>query len=43
MDEIVPGNGGEIEFDGFMKLMAKKLKETEQEGELKEVYKSFDK
>jgi Ca2+-binding EF-hand superfamily protein len=42
MDEIVPGNGGEIEFEGFMQLMALKLKETEIEDELKEAFKSFD-
>ena len=43
MDEIVPENDGEIEFEGFMELMAKKLKETEIEDELKEAFKSFDK
>ena len=42
MDEIVPGNDGEIELPGFMELMAKKLKETEEEDELKEAFKSFD-
>lgn len=42
MDEIVPGNEGEIEFDGFIMLMALKLKETEIEDELKEAFKSFD-
>jgi len=29
MDEIVPGNGGNIGFEGFLELMAKKIKETE--------------
>jgi calmodulin len=29
MDEIVPGNGGNIGFEDFMELMAKKIKETE--------------
>ncbi|TNV71997.1 hypothetical protein FGO68_gene16196 [Halteria grandinella] len=43
MDDIVPGNDGEIEFEGFMQLMALKLKETETEDELKEAFKSFDK
>lgn len=43
MDDIVPGNEGEIEFDGFMQLMALKLKETEIEDELKEAFKSIDK
>ena len=42
MDEIVPGNAGEIEFDGFMTLMAKKIKETEVEDELKETFKTID-
>ena len=42
MDEIEPGNNGEIEFEGFMALMAKKLKETEIEDELKEAFKAFD-
>ena len=42
MDEIVPGNTGEIEFDGFMTLMAKKIKETEVEDELKETFKTID-
>ena len=43
MNEIVPGNKGEIEFEGFMELMARKLKETEEESELKEAFKSIDK
>ena len=42
MDEIVPGNGGTIGFDGFLELMAKKIKETEIQDELKEVFKTFD-
>ena len=42
MDEIVAGNAGEIEFDGFMTLMAKKIKETEVEDELKETFKTID-
>lgn len=42
MDEIVPGNDGEIEFEGFIQVMALKLKEAETEDELKEAFKSFD-
>jgi len=42
MDEIVPGNGGNIGLDDFMELMAKKIKETEMQDELKEVFKTFD-
>ena len=42
MDEIVPDNKGEIEFEGFMVLMAVKIKETEVEDELKETFKTID-
>ena len=42
MDEIVPKNGGSIGFDGFMELMAKKIRETEVQDELKEAFKTFD-
>lgn len=42
MDEIVPGNTGEIEFEGFMALMATKIRETEVEDELKETFKTID-
>ncbi len=42
MDEIVPGNTGEIEFEGFMALMAIKIRETEVEDELKETFKTID-
>ena len=42
MDDLVPGNSGEIDFDGFMVLMAIKIKETEIEDELKETFKTFD-
>ena len=42
MDEIVPENKGEIEFEGFMVLMAVKIKETEVEDELKETFKTID-
>ena len=42
MDEIVPENKGEIDFEGFMALMAIKIKETEVEDELKETFKTID-
>ncbi len=42
MNEIEPGNGGSIGFNGFIELMAKKIKETEVEDELKEAFKTFD-
>lgn len=42
MDEIVEGNSGEIDFEGFMALMAIKIKETEVEDELKETFKTID-
>jgi calmodulin len=42
MDEIEPGNKGSIGFQGFIELMAKKIQETEQQDELKEAFKTFD-
>jgi Ca2+-binding EF-hand superfamily protein len=38
----VPGNSGEIEFEAFMALMAKKIKESEIQDELQETFKTFD-
>ena len=34
MDEIVPGNEGEIEYPGFVELLAKMLSETADKDEL---------
>ena len=42
MNEIIPGNNGNIGLDGFMELLAKKIKETEVDDELKEAFKTFD-
>ena len=42
MNEIIPGNNGNIGVDGFMELLAKKIKETEVDDELKEAFKTFD-
>lgn len=42
MDAIAPGNDGNIGFEGFMELMARKIKETTVEDELKETFKTFD-
>ena len=42
MDEIVPGNDGQIGFEPFMILMARKIKETEIHDELQETFKTFD-
>lgn len=36
------GNG-EIDFDEFLSMMAKKMKETDSEDEIREAFKVFDK
>ena len=41
--EVDPNNDGEVDFNEFMELMAKKTKDTEIEEELKEAFKTFDK
>lgn len=43
MDEVAPGNEGEVDPDQFLILITRKIKETEIEGELKEAFKSLDK
>ena len=42
MDEIVPDNDGQIGFEPFMILMARKIKEAEVQDELQETFKTFD-
>ncbi len=42
MNEIEPKNEGSIGFEGFIELMARKIKETEVQDELKEAFKTFD-
>ena len=37
-----PGNG-EIDFDEFLGMMAKKMKETDSEEEIREAFRVFDK
>lgn len=43
MQEVDPENEGETDFNGFMELMAKKMKEGEMDEELVEAFKTFDK
>ena len=43
MSEVDPNNEGEVDFNGFMELMAKKMKEKEMDEELIEAFKTFDK
>ena len=43
INEVDPENEGEVDFDGFMELMAKKMKEGELDEELVEAFKTFDK
>ena len=43
MEEADEDNSGEIDFIEFCTLMAKRLKDTETDEELKEVFKQFDK
>ena len=43
MSEVDPNNEGEVDFNGFMELMAKKMKEKEMDEELIEAFKVFDK
>ena len=41
--EVSPENDEEVDFPGFMELMAKKIKEGELDEELVEAFKTFDK
>ena len=43
MTEVDPDNEGEVDFNGFMELMARKMKEGEMDEELVEAFKTFDK
>lgn len=43
MHEVDPENEGEVDFNGFLELMAKKMKEGEMDEELVEAFKTFDK
>jgi len=43
MKEINPESEGEIDFDGFLQLMRKKLNEPEMDEEMFEAFKTFDK
>ncbi|CBI34166.3 hypothetical protein VitviT2T_021291 [Vitis vinifera] len=43
MDEVDVDGNGTIEFGEFLNLMARKMKESEAEEELKEAFKVFDK
>ena len=43
MNEIVPDNDGEIEYPGFVELLAKMLSETADKDELQEAFSNFDK
>jgi len=43
MKEIDPKSEGETDFEGFLKLMRKKLNEGEMDEELFEAFKTYDK
>lgn len=43
MNEVDPENEGLVDFNGFLELMAKKMKEGEMDEELVEAFKTFDK
>lgn len=43
INEVDSENNEEVDFEGFMELMAKKMKEGEMDEELVEAFKTFDK
>ncbi|CAH9095493.1 unnamed protein product [Cuscuta epithymum] len=43
IDEVDTNGNGTIEFSEFINLMAKKIKETDEDEEIKEAFKVFDK
>ncbi|CAH9104051.1 unnamed protein product [Cuscuta europaea] len=43
IDEVDTNGNGTIEFPEFLNLMAKKIKETDEDEEIKEAFKVFDK